>query len=153
MSKPITVTSVEELDATLASHEYTIIDFWATWCPPCKAIAPVYEKLASENTSADTLAFAKVDVDAQKQLAQRYNISAMPTFLLVQKGGEVKKAVRGADAKGIKTLIGYAKKKASGEAVSEDEEKAFSQVVFSGGGGMGLMPLLLLAAAVWYFFF
>jgi thioredoxin 1 len=103
-------------------------------CPPCKAIAPVFEKLASEHASDGKLAFAKVDVDAQPQIAKRYTISAMPTFLLLRHG-EVKKAVRGANAAAIKSLIVYARKKNGGEEVSEEEEKANSQLEFDGGGG------------------
>ena len=93
-------------------------------CPPCKAIAPVFEKLSTENTKEGQLAFAKIDVDAQKQIAGKYKISAMPTFLLLSSEGVPLKMVRGADAKGIKALISYANKKVAGEQVSEEEEKA-----------------------------
>lgn len=58
----------------------------------------------------------------------------MPTFLLLQRG-QVKKAVRGANAAAIKSLITYARKKNNGEEVSEEEEKANSQLEFKGGGG------------------
>ncbi|KAF2684024.1 thioredoxin-domain-containing protein [Lentithecium fluviatile CBS 122367] len=136
MAKYVAVNSVGDLDSLLSKHEYTIIDFWATWCPPCKAIAPVFEKLASEHATSGKIAFAKVDVDAQPQVAKRYQISAMPTFLLLQRS-EVKKAVRGANAAAIKSLITYARKKNDGQEVSEEEEKAYSQLEFGGGGGGG----------------
>lgn len=58
----------------------------------------------------------------------------MPTFLLLRKGVAVK-AVRGADAKAIKALIGYAEKKARGEETTDAEEEAYSQVEFGAGGG------------------
>lgn len=58
----------------------------------------------------------------------------MPTFLLIERGGAVKKAVRGADAAGIKALIAYARKKSEGVEVSEAEEAAFAKVEFEGGG-------------------
>jgi thioredoxin 1 len=73
-------------------------------------------------------------VDAQPQIAKRYTISAMPTFLLLHRG-EVKKAVRGANAAAIKSLIVYARKKSNGEAVTKEEESANSQLEFDGGGG------------------
>lgn len=103
-------------------------------CPPCKAIAPLFDKLASENTTSGKLAFAKVDVDAARDVAKLYKVSAMPTFLLLR-GEEVIKAVRGADAAAVKKLVGYARKKGAGEEVSEGEEAEYSQLEFGGGGG------------------
>ncbi|KAF1948108.1 thioredoxin-domain-containing protein, partial [Byssothecium circinans] len=152
MSKPISISSLEELEALSNSNDYTLVDFWATWCPPCKAIAPVYEKLAAQNTQKDQLAFAKVDVDAQATIAKKYNISAMPTFILLNRGGVPIKAVRGADAKGIQALITYAKKKVASEHVSEDEEKAYDANVQPSSSPGILMPLLVVIG-IWYFFF
>ncbi|KAF1976862.1 thioredoxin-like protein [Bimuria novae-zelandiae CBS 107.79] len=151
MAKYNSITSSSELASLLQSHEYTLIDFWATWCPPCKAIAPIFERLAAENATDKTLAFAKVDVDACRDIAQRYKISAMPTFLLLRKDVPVK-AVRGADAAGIKKLVGYARKKGCGEKVSEKEEEEFSQVEFGGGGGGSWLPLVVVVLLlVWWF--
>ncbi|PVI02815.1 thioredoxin-like protein [Periconia macrospinosa] len=153
MATPTTISSPTDLETLLSTTDYTLIDFWATWCPPCKAIAPLFNSLASDNSVPSQLAFAKVDVDAQAQIAKHYKISAMPTFLLVERGGAVKKAVRGADPKAIKWLVEYARKKSKGEKVGEKDEEMFSQTEFGDGGGGGLvMPILLIAFAVWYFF-
>ena len=57
------------------------MDFYADWCPPCRAIAPVFSKLADEHASKGALAFAKVNVDHVKDIAGRYSVSAMPTFV------------------------------------------------------------------------
>ncbi|MBE3041792.1 thioredoxin family protein [Candidatus Bathyarchaeota archaeon] len=53
-----------------------------SWCPPCRAIAPVFSKLADEHAVKGQLAFAKVNVDHVKDVAGRYSVSAMPTFLI-----------------------------------------------------------------------
>lgn len=72
-----------------------------------------------------------MDVDATKDIAKEYKISAMPTFLLL-KNGVVIKAVRGADAGAIKKLVGYARKKGNGEQTTDAEEEEFSQIDFGG---------------------
>jgi thioredoxin 1 len=63
-----------------------LVDFWAEWCGPCRAIAPILEELSSE--MADRIKIVKVNVDEAHELAQRYNIRSIPT-LLVFKGGQV----------------------------------------------------------------
>ncbi len=71
--------------SVLASSDLVIVDFWAPWCGPCKLMAPVMEELAGEMTE---VVFAKVNVDDHSDIAQRYNILSIPTFL-VFKGGQV----------------------------------------------------------------
>jgi thioredoxin 1 len=81
-------------DQTLAEHsEAVIVDFWAEWCGPCKAIAPVLEELAQEYTGRVTV--AKVNVDEYPALAARFQVRSIPT-LLVFKGARVVDQVIGA---------------------------------------------------------
>ena len=61
------------------ASKVVVVDAYALWCPPCKSAAPVYAKL-SEEFSQETCCFAKIDVDHAKDVAQRLQISAMPTF-------------------------------------------------------------------------
>jgi thioredoxin 1 len=72
-----------------------VIDFFATWCGPCKRIAPTFEKLAEAFTG---ITFLKVDVDESGDLVNTYDVNAMPTFIFL-KDGVVIKRVEGADLK------------------------------------------------------
>lgn len=74
--KIITVTSASHFETLLTSSTYTIVDFYADWCGPCKAIAPVFQTLAEKETKPGKLQFVKVDVDAQQEVAKKYGVSA-----------------------------------------------------------------------------
>jgi thioredoxin 1 len=80
------LNSLEELDALTAANTYVVLDFWAEWCGPCKVISPIFHKLAAANAKAGKLAFAKVDVDEQPEIAAKFSVSAMPTFLFLHNG-------------------------------------------------------------------
>jgi thioredoxin 1 len=73
-----------------------LVDFWATWCGPCRAIGPLLEKLAKEH--GDEVVVAKVNVDDCPALAQQFNITAIPTLLFF-KDGTIADSIRG--------LVGY----------------------------------------------
>ena len=68
-----------------------VVDFWATWCPPCRALAPVYQRLSAEYEGH--LRFAKLDVDENLQVPARFNIWANPTLLFFKDGKEVARIV------------------------------------------------------------
>ena len=81
-------------DQTLAEHKGAIVvDFWAEWCGPCKAIAPTLDELATEYAGRVTI--AKVNVDEHPGLAARFQVRSIPT-LLIFKGGQVIDQVVGA---------------------------------------------------------
>ncbi len=61
-----------------------LVDFWATWCGPCKMIAPILEQLADE--MAGKLKICKVDVDSNKEMAAKYNVRGIPTLMLFKDG-------------------------------------------------------------------
>ncbi|KAK3340002.1 thioredoxin-like protein [Lasiosphaeria hispida] len=80
------VANKAEFDAVLSANNYVVVDFYADWCPPCRAIAPIFSGLADNNSINGHLAFAKVNVDHVKDVAGRYGVSAMPTFLFFHNG-------------------------------------------------------------------
>ncbi|KAJ1974077.1 thioredoxin trx1 [Dimargaris verticillata] len=87
------ITSEKEFEEIIAQNELVVVDFYATWCGPCKMIAPYIENtLAPENTNVK---FVKVNVDNLRSLVEKYEVTAMPTFVYIRKG-QVVKSVRGA---------------------------------------------------------
>jgi thioredoxin 1 len=74
-------------DEALAAHPRLVVDFWATWCAPCRAIAPVLEAIAREETGR--VVIGKVNVDEQPALAARFSIRSIPTLLFFKDGTPV----------------------------------------------------------------
>src|SRR5437588_3156577 len=84
MSDAVHLTE-KNFDETLAQHDgLLMVDFWAEWCGPCRAIAPVLEELARD--SAGRITLAKVNVDENHALAARYAVRSIPTVLFVRQG-------------------------------------------------------------------
>ena len=83
------ITSAAQLRTLLASTRYVVVDFYADWCPPCRAIAPIFSQLAETHGGEGAkgkLAFAKVNVDHVKDVAGQFGVSAMPTFVFFKDG-------------------------------------------------------------------
>ena len=77
----------------LKSDKLTVVDFWAEWCGPCKALGPVVEQLATDN--AGKVNVGKLDVDSNPEVSTKYGIRSIPTILFI-KGGQVVDKVVGA---------------------------------------------------------
>ncbi|MFF6803735.1 thioredoxin [Streptomyces sp. NPDC012616] len=80
MSSTVELTK-ENFDQTVTDNDFVLIDFWASWCGPCRQFAPVYDKAAEENPD---LVFGKVDTEAQPELAQAFGIQSIPTLMIVR---------------------------------------------------------------------
>lgn len=77
-------------DTVNQSSSPVLVDFWAAWCGPCSMLSPIVEQLAEEHPE---IAFGKVNVDEAPEIAQRYQISAIPTLLLFRDGKPVDMSV------------------------------------------------------------
>jgi len=100
----VAVTDSTFQTEVLSSSQPVLVDFWATWCGPCRMVAPIVEEIANENNGK--LKVAKVDVDANPQTAQQFGVMSIPT-LIVFKGGQP-----------VERLVGYMPKAKLMQALS-----------------------------------
>jgi thioredoxin 1 len=96
MSQALAVTDQNFDNEVLQSETPVLVDFWATWCGPCRAVAPILDELSVEY--ANKLKVTKVDVDSNPNVSVKYGIRSIPTLLLF-KGGKVVAQVVGAMSK------------------------------------------------------
>jgi thioredoxin 1 len=96
MSTAKDVTDATFTDEVLNSEDTIMVDFWAEWCGPCRAVSPILDAIAQEN--ADKIKVVKLNVDDNPQMAMKYQITSIPA-MKVFRGGEVVKTVIGAKPK------------------------------------------------------
>lgn len=96
----VAVTDATFKDQVLGSDKPVLVDFWATWCGPCRMVAPVLEEIAGEH--GDKLTIAKLDVDENPAVARDFQVMSIPTLILFENGKATKTIV---GAKGKAALL------------------------------------------------
>ncbi len=89
-SAPVVLTDAT-FDSFATKHPLTVVDFWATWCGPCRLVEPIMEALAKEY--AGKVAFGKLDVDENQGTAMRFNTMSIPTMLILKNGQEIDRII------------------------------------------------------------
>ena len=86
----VTITQNNFNEEVLQSNTTVLLDFWASWCGPCKMLAPVLEEIAAERAD---LKIGKINVDEQPQLASQFGIMSIPTLLVFKNGKQVNQGI------------------------------------------------------------
>lgn len=85
----LTVTKENFEETVLNSDKKVLVDFWASWCGPCKMLAPTVEEVAEERPE---YLIGKINIDEQPELSDKYNIMSIPTLVVFEKGQEIKRS-------------------------------------------------------------
>ena len=103
MSEPINLDENGFKELVIGSKQPVLVDFWATWCAPCRAIAPIIEELAEEY--GDKIVFTKLNVDESPSIPSMYGISSIPTILIFKDGKPLQQVIGLRTKKELKEVL------------------------------------------------
>ena len=90
-------------EEVLKSDKTVLIDFWASWCGPCRMMSPVVDEIAEEMNG--TVKVCKINIDEEQNLAVKYNVMSIPTFVVIKAGKEIGRTIGVQDKEEIKKLL------------------------------------------------
>lgn len=97
------ISSISEFEEFINSDRLTVVDFFATWCGPCKMLGPVFQSVSDElNTKVN---FVKIDIDQFNEIASKYQVASVPTIIYFKNGNVVDKTVGFMDSDTLKNKI------------------------------------------------
>ena len=102
MEKKFTVSNFEA--EVLSADMPVLVDFWASWCAPCRMLAPVVEEVAQETEGRAIV--GKLNVDDEMELARKYRVASIPTLIVFENGQEVRRSVGVVEKEDILELLG-----------------------------------------------
>lgn len=97
------INSISEFEELINSEKLTVVDFFATWCGPCKMLGPVFQGVADE--LGNKVNFIKVDIDQFNEIASKYQVASVPTIIYFKNGNIIDKTVGFMDSDALKNKI------------------------------------------------